>query len=66
MVAEIVTEPAFAIGDVRSLFSLGPYLGGNGQSQYDVAPDGRLLMLQSVSSESRLIFVENWTETLRR
>lgn len=49
----------------------GPYIsraGENGGSQsYDVAPDGRFLMIKpNLSSSGRLVVVQNWVEELKR
>jgi hypothetical protein len=50
----------------------GPYFFIDGPPMFDVAPDGRFLMLKEVRSNPepnrlrRLIVVENWTEELKQ
>ena len=68
MVAEIIVDPSFAVGDQGVLFPLADYLFGNGHAQYDISPDDqRLVMLRAVEGEDRqLILVENFFEELKR
>jgi hypothetical protein len=53
----------------RMLFE-GPYVFDTGPTHFDVARDGRFLMLRPGSSDgdapSPLIVVQNWTEELKR
>ena len=49
----------------------GPYLFDIGPTHYDVARDGRFLMLNSTSPDgdnapTQIIVVQNWHEELRR
>jgi hypothetical protein len=49
----------------------GPYLLDVGPTHFDVAPDGRLLMVKPVdadgqSAPKQLVVVQNWFEELRR
>ena len=67
MAAEVTTEPQFKAGTPRMLFE-GPYLNVPGVS-YDVAADGRLLMLeenykQAPTTQLQAIF--NWSEEVKR
>jgi len=61
MVVDIQTEPRFKASSPRALFEY-KYAG------YDVAPDGRFVMIVSDPSElpTRLILVFNWFEELNR
>jgi serine/threonine protein kinase len=63
MVADIQTEPRFRAGTPKKLFEFE----FNAQA-YDVAPDGRFIMIVSDSSDvpERLITVFNWFEELNR
>jgi hypothetical protein len=65
----------FAFGDARELFDasfarfeVGTYEAPG--SSYDVAPDGRFLMIQPVArpqtAPTRIIVVQNWFEELKR
>jgi serine/threonine-protein kinase len=67
MVVSISTEPEFAAGTPKVLFE-GPYNNVLGFS-YDVAPDGRFLVLQPEYDDSEvreLHVVTNWFEELKR
>jgi serine/threonine-protein kinase len=69
---KIRTGPTFAVVESNTLFSLAGYaLAGTRGVQYDVAPDGRFLLLKSdplghVASGGNIIVVENWFEELKR
>ena len=68
MVAAIIGDPSFAVGEQRVLFPLATYLIGNGHAGYDISPDDqRLVMLKAVEGEddSQLILVDNWFEELK-
>ena len=68
MVAEIIVDPSFAVGQQRVLFPLTTYLVGNGWAGYDISPDDqRLMMLMAEEGEDdrQLILVENFFEELR-
>ena len=63
-------SPEFALGTPEVLFE-GPYAPfAANPRQYDVAPDGRFLMLKPAESEqataTRVILVQNWAEELTR
>jgi serine/threonine-protein kinase len=67
MVVSISTEPEFAAGPPQELFE-GPYNNVSGVS-YDVAPDGRFLVLKPEYDDSEvreLHVVTNWFEELKR
>ena len=71
MVVPVETEPTFSAGRPEVLFE-GPYSPAWSILQlrpYDVAADGRFLMLKPVTTESQqpdLILVQNWLEELKR
>jgi Tol biopolymer transport system component len=63
MAVAIRTHPTFAAAAPRLLFS-GSYAGG-----YDVAPDGRFIMVErghSTASPTQITLVQNWFEELKR
>jgi hypothetical protein len=69
MAADIVTRPVLAAGVPRELFEGRFENGDAGLAGYDVATDGRFLMVQSLQPE-RIIrdinVVLNWSEELKR
>jgi serine/threonine-protein kinase len=67
MVASIITEPEFKVTSSEVLFE-GRYLMFGAFHNYDVAPDGRFLMIQE-SGESTPPYIHlvlNWFEELKR
>ncbi len=71
MAVSVSTSPTFSAGSPRELFSLSDYvLAGSRGIKYDVARDGRFLMLKDESgvsgSQERLVVVQHWFEELRR
>jgi len=65
----ITTEPVFAAGSPRTLFR-GTYIETDtGGAGYDVAPDGRFLMVQPVEAPqpaTSINLVLNWFDELKR
>ena len=67
----LATEPAFLAGNPEVLFDSPYYLGGSMRT-YDLAPDGRFLMVKEeavtddsgTSSQPQIILVENWAQEL--
>jgi len=68
MAVEVETEPAFRAGNPRALFQGQFQYGNDFRTNYDVAPDGRFLMIRSLgeSAPTHLNVVLNWFEELRR
>ena len=66
------TGPTLGAGRSQVLFDVVMQPPNGGSRRYDVAPDGRFLMIQSSQAESggatasNLILVQNWTEELKR
>jgi Periplasmic component of the Tol biopolymer transport system len=60
----VTTNPDFSIGARKTVLT-GEYLTDTSHPSYDVAPDGRFLMLQRGGAESRTIVVYNWITELR-
>lgn len=46
MAAPVQTEPELSVGEPRRLFESAGYTRGGGIEHWDIAPDGRFLMLQ--------------------
>ena len=64
MAVAIQTTPKFAAAAPRVLFE-APYVEGS----YDVAPDGRFIMIDHKQSEppaSQITLITNWFEELKR
>jgi Tol biopolymer transport system component len=73
MAVPVETEAEFSFGAPVELFT-GPYYfdATSRNASYDVAPDGRFLMIQpqadagDAESRSSIVVVQNWTEELKR
>ncbi len=61
---EVTTEEAFTIGSRRTVHR-GEYLMDTSHPSWDVAPDGRFLLLQRAGEESQLLVVHGWGRELR-
>lgn len=61
----VTTGDEFSIGP-SSVVLTGDYLTDASHPNYDVSPDGRLLMLKRAGAESQTIIVHNWRAELRR
>lgn len=69
MAVDIVTQPTFSAGAPRQLFDGRFEFGTAGLAGYDVAPDGRFLMVQPVEPEQaarQINIVLNWFEELKQ
>jgi len=71
MAVSIRTQPSLSIGTPRVLFENRRYEWGGDSRPWDVAPDGRFLMIKDSASDSingaqQIILVQNWFEELRR
>ena len=63
------TSPVLEVKAPEVLFRLSDYvLPGTRGIKYEVAPDGRFLMLKDSGgrSQDRVVLVQNWTEELKR
>jgi eukaryotic-like serine/threonine-protein kinase len=60
----VTTGSGFSIG-TRSVVLTGDYLTDTSHPNYDVAPDGRFLMMKRAGAESQTIVVHNWGSELR-
>ena len=58
------TRDGFAIGD-RRMMGKGDYLTDASHAYWDVAPDGRFLLLKRAGDVSQLLVVHNWARELR-
>jgi Tol biopolymer transport system component len=70
MAVKVRTSPTLEVGRPEVLFSLSDYvLPGTRGIKYEVAPDGRFLLLKdsgSGHSQDRVVLVQNWTEDVKR
>ncbi len=67
--ARVTTEPEFTVLGTRVLFDASEYAQTSlSRRNYDVAPDGRFLMVRRAdgSRAGAMVVVEHWTEELRR
>jgi Tol biopolymer transport system component len=69
MAVSIQTEPALSIGTPRVVFENRAYNAGGDSRPWDVAPDGRFLMLkdgvpQSSVGSHQIVLVQNWFNEL--
>jgi len=69
MAVSIQTKPALAIGTPHVLFERRDYMPVIDSRGWDVAPDGRFLMIKQASrttgnDTSSVVLVQNWTEEL--
>ncbi len=67
MAVKVTTEPAFGHERPEMLFEGDFHLHSGGDQSYDVAADGRFLMLQQPSgdADTDLIVITNFFEELR-
>ena len=65
-IVEVVvnTQGGFSIGARRQVLT-GDYLTDASHPNYDVAPDGKFLMLKRAGAESKTIVIHNWGRELR-
>ncbi len=70
MAVNIQTTPSLSIATPRVVFENRSYRAGGDSRDWDIAPDGRFLMLKESSSpssvEAPIILVQNWFDELRR
>ena len=70
MAVKVRTSPTLELGRPEALFSLSDYvLPGTRGIKYEVAPDGRFLLLKDSGggrSQDRVVLVQNWTEDVKR
>jgi Tol biopolymer transport system component len=61
---DVTTGASFSIG-MRKTVLTGEYLTDSSHPNWDVAPDGRFLLLKRAGGESQAIVVHNWGRELR-
>jgi eukaryotic-like serine/threonine-protein kinase len=66
MAMPVSPGPRFAPGNPRPLFSLAGFRAARNRPQYDVAPDGRFVMIREPSTSAGLVYVENWFDELKQ
>jgi hypothetical protein len=69
---QVRTDPMFSVVTSSPLFNLAGYvLAGQRGIRYEVAPDGRFLMLKNeapgdIGARRDIVVVQNWFRELRR
>jgi hypothetical protein len=68
MAAHLAREPALAVTARNRLFDASPYLANPHLVMYDVAPDGRFLMIRREPEPARtdVVIIRNWVQEVRR
>ena len=75
MSMSVATAPTFRQGNATAMFALPPFYGsasGARGKQWDLAPDGRFLLVKpgefamQEGSQSQMIVVLRWHEELKR
>jgi serine/threonine-protein kinase len=61
---DVTTGASFSIGTRKTVLT-GEYLTDSSHPNWDVAPDGRFLLLKRAGAESQTIVVHNWARELR-
>jgi Tol biopolymer transport system component len=64
MAVSVPPGPVFSPGDPRPLFSLAGFRSARNRAQYDVAPDGRFVMIREPSATAGLHYAEHWFDEL--
>ncbi len=66
MAVPVTTGPSFTAGTPRPLFSLQGYRRARNRQQYDVAPDGRFVMIRERAGTANrgVVFAERWLGAL--
>ncbi len=65
MAAAVPAGPGFAPGVPHTLFSLDGYRRARNHQQYDVAPDGRFVMIREPAPSPGAVYVEGWLAELK-
>jgi len=66
MAVDALPGSATAFGTPHALFSVAPYRAAINRPEYDVAPDGRFLMIRELAGDNvSVVWVENWLEELK-
>jgi hypothetical protein len=67
MAAPVTPGPSLQVGNPRPLFSVEGYRRARNHPQYDVAPDGRFVMIREAPVAPGAMYAENWfTELLAK
>ena len=65
--ASVSPGPSFNPGSPKALFSVEGYRRARNHPQYDVAPDGRFVMIREAAGAIGAVYAENWfTELLSK
>ena len=64
MAVSVPPGPTFSPSDPRPLFALKGFRAARNRPQYDVAPDGRFVMIREPGSAGSLVYAEHWFDEL--
>ena len=64
MVVQIETDSTFSHGNPEPLFDAGGFLPAGAARGFDIASDGRFLMILLQTGGASLVVVENWLDEL--
>jgi hypothetical protein len=65
MAVQVPPGPRFSPGIPRALFSVAGYRRARNRPQYDVAPDGRFVMIKESAEAAGAVYVEQWLAELQ-
>jgi serine/threonine-protein kinase len=65
MAITVPPGPGFTPGDPRALFPLSGFREARNRPQYDVAPDGRFVMIRESEASAGMVYAEHWFDELR-
>ncbi|HYN64431.1 MAG TPA: hypothetical protein VES36_07500, partial [Candidatus Limnocylindrales bacterium] len=60
MAVAVPPGPSFSPGSPRALFSVEGYRRARNHQQYDVAPDGRFVMIREAGGMAGAVYAERW------
>jgi hypothetical protein len=64
-VAEVHTDPSFAVASRRTLFSIADIVSTNPHVNYDVSPDGKTFAMVRRSPATRIMVIQNLPALVR-
>ncbi len=60
LAASVSPGPSFNAGSPRALFPVEGYRRARNHQQYDVAPDGRFVMIREAAGATGAVYAEHW------
>jgi serine/threonine-protein kinase len=65
MAVAVPPGPSFLPGDPHPLFSVAGFRAARNRPQYDVAPDGRFVMIRQSGAAAGIVYAEHWFAELQ-